>query len=460
MAANPGKSLPKTFPTDAELEGTYRFLSNESVVPSALMAPHVRETILRAQRSTSHLAILHDTSEMKLGGEYLRDGLGYLANESQGFYAHVSMLAGYEGTNEQRSPLGVLRHETHFREAPRKKKRAGYITREGDDLESLRWGRAIEETEALIGAGTAIHVCDREADAYLLHSQMQAHGARYVVRSKYDRRSITADGDDTKLWEEARDQNKVLLLREIRISSRNSGQLQTKSKSGKEVLRGSKDKRTPSARKTHPPRFEREAQLQVTASSHLLRKPSVEGRACPEELCVNLVRVVEMNTPAGCVPVEWFLMTNLPIETEADVALVIDTYRLRWLIEEFFKALKTGCAFEKLQLEGRGSILNALAIYLSVAWRLLRLRTLARAEQGVVAADLLTPIQLKLLSHMAHRAKLTPASSARDVLFAVAFLGGHIKNNGDPGWQVIGRGFEDLLQAEIGYLFAISPEKK
>ena len=60
---------------------------------------------------------------------------------------------------------------------------------------------------------------------------------------------------------------------------------------------------------------------------------------------------------------------------------------------------------------------------------------------------------------MAQRAKLTPASSARDVLLALASLGGHIKNNGDRGWRVIGRGLDDLLKAEVGYLIAISARK-
>ena len=77
----------------------------------------------------------------------------------------------------------------------------------------------------------------------------------------------------------------------------------------------------------------------------------------------------------------------------------------------------------------------------------------------MVASELLSPLQLKVLTHMAQRAKLTPASSARDVLLALASLGGQIKNNGDPGWHVIGRGLDDLLKAEVGYLIAISARK-
>ena len=62
---------------------------------------------------------------------------------------------------------------------------------------------------------------------------------------------------------------------------------------------------------------------------------------------------------------------------------------------------------------------------------------------------MLSDTQLRLLKH---RLKLTnlPAT-AKDALYAVARLGGHLKNNGDPGWQTLGRGFEKLLILEAGW---------
>ena len=106
-------------------------------------------------------------------------------------------------------------------------------------------------------------------------------------------------------------------------------------------------------------------------------------------IALNVVRVFEPEPPEGVKPIEWLLCTSEPISTSEEVARIIDWYRARWLIEEFFKALKTGCAFEKLRLEKRTSILNAFAIYLPVAWRLLRLRTLARTPAPMPARDAL-----------------------------------------------------------------------
>lgn len=64
---------------------------------------------------------------------------------------------------------------------------------------------------------------------------------------------------------------------------------------------------------------------------------------------------------------------------------VVDIYRMRWLIEEYFKALKTGCAIEKRQLESKHALVNALAVLIPIAWRLLRLRALARENASAPA---------------------------------------------------------------------------
>jgi len=450
LMKHPGLSLPKAFPEDAELEGTYRLLGNEDVGPQALLAPHLRRTVERAAGCTGQLLVaIHDTSEMSFGGEYFREGMGILPNGGQGFMAHVCLLAAYDG--ELKDPLGVVNVEALFRDEPKKAKRSGYAISQGDDSEGLRWGRAIEAVEEVMGTGNVVNVCDREADAYLLQAQMQAAEASYVIRSKHDRR--TAD-DGIKLWDASRAQEEIRMRRTVHMKARHSGELKQQSTSGARALKGSQHRRTPAGKKAHPPRFEREAELHVTASQHLLRKPDVEGRPCAENLPVNVVRVYEPNPPTGMHPVEWLLLTNLPIDRVKDIERVVDAYRARWLIEELFRALKTGCSFEKLQLEGRRSLHNALALYVSVAWKLLRLRALARLERETPAVAILTPLQLLLLSRLVPKAKLSQKATARDALLAVAALGGHIKNNGDPGWQVIGRGFDDLLHAEVGFRLA------
>jgi len=166
------------------------------------------------------------------------------------------------------------------------------------------------------------------------------------------------------------------------------------------------------------------------------------------------VHVYEVDTPAGEEPVEWRLVTSEPVDTAEQVAAVIDYYRGRWTIEEYFKSLKTGCAFEKRQLESRNAMLNALALFATVAWRLLALRTLARTRGDTTAKHALTPLQLQVLSLASRRVKLPPEPSLREALLAIAGLGGHLKRNGEPGWRTLGDGFDQLLLLERGAAMA------
>ena len=139
------------------------------------------------------------------------------------------------------------------------------------------------------------------------------------------------------------------------------------------------------------------------------------------------------------------------------VLKIIDCYRGRWRIEEFFKALKTGCAFEKRQLESRQTLLNALALFIPVAWILLRLRTAARSDESIPAGAVLDPEQILVLrkaSQVTHKLALPETPSAREAMLAIARFGGHLRSNGDPGWMVLGRGYQDLLMMVVGYRLA------
>ena len=66
---------------------------------------------------------------------------------------------------------------------------------------------------------------------------------------------------------------------------------------------------------------------------------------------VNAILVREEHPPPGEEPIEWLLVTSLPIATFADVQTVIDYYCCRWEIEIYFRVLKGGCRVED-QLAG------------------------------------------------------------------------------------------------------------
>src|SRR5207253_7243147 len=123
----------------------------------------------------------------------------------------------------------------------------------------------------------------------------------------------------------------------------------------------------------------------------------------PEYLAVNLVVVTELNPPEGEEPVEWLLATSESIETVEDVKRVVATYKARWIIEEFFKALKTGCVFEERQLESYDALQRLLAMFLVVAWKILLLRHATRTDPEVPASTVMTPAMLQVLRSTGRR---------------------------------------------------------
>lgn len=422
LAARPNESFPKAL-DDAELEAAYRFFGNDQVTPEAILAPHFRQSARRAA-ALPRIIVAHDTTQFEFGGQAKRQGLGHLIRPAaQGFFGHFSLGLSADGA---RKPLGLLALETVFR----LKKAIGHKnwTRNQSLGESARWLRGVEAAEELLGGDVqAIHVMDREGDQYALLAALSDAKRPFVIRSFQDRRLA---GEDEMRLRAAACAAKVTLKREVPLSSRPH-------------IKGPKGER-------HPARRQRIARLSFAATTVELKRTHDARRSKSATLRINVIHVFEKKPPPREPAVEWFLLTNLPIDSDEAITFAVDCYRARWTIEEFFKALKTGCQFEKRQLESAHSLLNALAILAPVAWRLLLLRHLARADKKAPASSALTHKQLEVLSAVAKK-PLPKRATARDAMLAVAALGGHIKSNGDPGWLVLGRGMHDLLLLELGW---------
>ena len=138
------------------------------------------------------------------------------------------------------------------------------------------------------------------------------------------------------------------------------------------------------------------------------------------------------------------LWTTEPVQSAAQMRKVVDIYRSRWVIEEYFKAPKTGCQLEKRQLESLQTLPTALAIFAPVAWKLLLMRSIAHSHPTCPATAALTPVQVEYLEKKYGQ----PLRNAREALLTTARLGGHLKQNGEPGWQTLGRGYEKLVAGE------------
>ncbi|HSN24745.1 MAG TPA: IS4 family transposase [Kofleriaceae bacterium] len=433
IAARPRDSFPDMFDDDAGADGAYRFLSNERVTAGPLSEPHQRETAARMGEASCVL-VAHDTSAISMCGEAMREGLGEISGGSQcGFYLHASLAID----EARMRPLGVPSYITWTREPGVRKrgageKRCGSETAADTQSEARRWLLCAQAVADVAGPQTAqriVHVMDSEADSFRLQRELRELGQRYVIRLGQDRRVV--DESAAKVVDKMTNAP-IRSAFDVPLSAR-------------------KGKQAPNANRRSGERKARTAHLVVTAAAVTLRAPQYEQPL--RELDVHVVRVSEPAPPEGETPVDWVLYTTEPIDSDDDVLRVIRIYRARWLIEEFFKALKTGCQIEKRQLDSYHALTNALALFIPVAWRMLLLRNLEQTEPDALATDVLTPTQITIINRFgARKLALKPSSTVRDALRAVAGMGGHM--NGKPGWLVIGRGMEKVLEYEAIWLAA------
>jgi len=440
LSAKPNIGFPMAVGDAAACEGFYRFLRNTKVTSDAILKPYVESSFARCG-SLREVLVLHDTTQFQFGGHGEREGLGTTGGPTKGFFGHFALAVDPGSANE---PLGVLGLKTFSRVKKKYSRatRAAYLRRLRRDptKESLRWGDLVEDVESKLSEKTAaIHVMDRESDSYVLLSRMAAIQARYVIRVTAKRKLFPLGPDDPvaleyENWEDLPD----LLEREVALSRR------------------TKIGRVPPGR--HPARRQRIAKLRFSAKRVRAKRCSNIPISFPAALELNAVRVYEVDVPRGEEPVEWLLLTSEPIKTPRDVARVVDIYRARWTIEEYFKALKTGCAFEKRQLESFKTLSNALAILIPIACKILLLRNLERQPNSTRTSDLVSQTQLDVLREFSSRpppARATPGT----VLSAIAALGGHLRNNGPPGWQVLWRGYEELLVMERAWIAVLRRQR-
>jgi hypothetical protein len=417
VVTKPDASFPMLAPDDAALEATYRFFGNAEVTPERILKPHLQATKSRAT-AIGEVIVAHDTTELEYRGD--RAEMGWLDRRTSGFLAHFALAVSHDDAFH---PLGILGLRTVFRyglPSDRSQRRKRRLSAESEER---RWWQLVQDVEAHLGGeADAIHVMDREADSYTLLWQLVSTGTRFVIRMAFDRR--TAESSHPKI-SEVLERAPVMLTREVKLAARRE------------------------ARRSHPQRSRRTAKLAVSGSILELRKPDWADPAAPASLKVSVVRVYEIETPYGHEPIEWKLVTTEAIATAIDVAKIVDAYRARWRIEEYFKALKSGCSIEKRQLGSKRALLNALALFAPIAWHLLVLRSVAREAPSRPATDVLSPKRVRLLQrHPKSRLKQRP--TVRDAMLAVSRLAGHLERNGDPGWQLLGRGLEILLVLEEG----------
>lgn len=413
IASNPSASLPNQIETWGDLRAAYNLFDRDEVTFEAIARPHWE---LTKQRATGRNLVIGDTTEIDFGKNRQIEGLGPTGNGSgQGFLLHNALLVDADSEEI----IGVAGQTIHYRNRKSKKKenRSQRLKRK---RESQVWGTVIDQVGPPREDVSWIHVLDRGGDNFEVYCHLLQQRSGWVVRaSKLNRYVLVGESEERMKLSDYLPQLKLLGSYTLSLRAR-------------------------------PQQPAREAQLEVRVGRIKVPPPHHVSpwvrKLKQPPIAMNVVEVVEVNAPAGVTPIRWILFTSLSMETFEDAWEVITYYESRWLIEEYHKALKTGCRAESRQLKTAGRLEAFVGLTGVVAVRLLQLKSLARTKPDVPAQRVVPRVwlqMLKLARKKLHRVHdLTVGQFYREIAMLGGFLGR--KCDGNPGWITIWRGWEKL----------------
>ena len=345
LGDHPNASLDEACGDRALTLAAYRLLEDDGIDPDILLVSHIQATAARVRPFPSVL-VLHDTTDLDFGRRTAPTGLGPIGHgKHHGLLVHSSLATTLDGV-----PLGVLALQVWHRDPATvgiaKERRQRPIAKK----ESQKWLTGIEQSERTIGhACRLIHVMDREGDVFEVLQY-----ATVWWRSG---------------WSSVR--------RRIGPSSRPS-----------RPRRGSSGRRLPASQSGRPgcswwagrPGRPTGRAVTLQVAEVTLRPPKLRQEwLVPVTVTALLVR--EVPPFAGKTPVEWLLLTTVPVTTVAEAWERVEWYALRWRIERFHFVLKSGCRVEERQLESAKAITKLLIFDAIVAWRLLYVTYQARLHR-------------------------------------------------------------------------------
>ena len=432
VSVRPAESFPFLMADNSELESLYRFFRNPRVGERQLVAPHIDRSLDRTQRE-DRVLVVHDSSVFSYSGERKQMGVTY--KKTKGFMGHDALLVSADG-NRLPFGLGAVnffdRGVDQGKGKSRKRKDAELKMKPRAEKLSSRWENQAFEVEKRMTEATTrwayphppdlIHIMDAEADDFIILELMVSNGHSAIIRGSGDRKVISRELVSTVI-----SRAPVLLTRDILVSQRGKS-LDPKNRS-------------------HPERSERLAHLEIRGSAVELKRAN-HAQTKTASININVVEVREPNPPVGEEPISWTLYTTLPIGTPEELADVVEFYRARWMIEEYFKVLKTCCAVEQRQLETAKALQRSIAIFSVIAWQILLMRALSRQPEPPPASLMFTEEELDVVNAIVPpRSRLGPNPTVKDVLYAIAARGGHLTRNGPPGNLVLARGMRDFFLA-------------
>jgi hypothetical protein len=425
-----GGSIPFACQDWASTKAAYRFFANGRVEEADILSGHFAATRTRYDDCKGPILLIQDTTEFSYQRANTNAiGITKSVNSGRakdgrlrhhtvcGMLMHSSLAVTTEGL-----PLGLAAVKfwtrKKFKGTAQLKKKINPTRVPIEKKESVRWLDNLRQSIDLLGQPErCIHIGDRESDIYELYCLTQELGAHFLVRTCVDR--LAGDGSHTIAAE--MEETRIKGLHHIEVRD-DKGEV---SKAALEI------------------KFKRITVL-----------PPIGKQKHYPALELTVVHASERGTPKGRKPIEWKLITDLPIRKRSDAIEKISWYAMRWKIEVFHKILKSGCKAEDAKLRTAERLANLLAVFCILSWRILWLTMLNRTAPDAPPRVALTDTEIALLDQLVRDAgnrRCRPATLAF-YLTKLARLGGYLARAGDPppGIVVIWRGLSRLTDIELG----------
>jgi hypothetical protein len=400
----------------------HRFLSAPSVTCKEMLGTLAGHTITAT--AGRRIVVAQDTTEINFAGrEANRRGLGPAGDGvSAGFFIHPMIAID----SETAAVLGLLDAHIWTRDdatetAPRRKRAI-------EDKESIRWLRGGERAaELLTNAASVVVVGDRENDIYSCFARRPA-GVDLIVRAAQDRALV----EDVSLFASAAAWPELTRM-PVKVASRRVGD---------------------------PGRT---ATVALRAGAVTLRQPRHGfSKTDPETVSMTLVEACEIDPPVHEEPLHWRLLTTIGVGDAEAACEIVRLYRLRWRIEELFRALKSdGMRLEETQVHEAGRLFKLAVVGLAAACRTIQLVD-ARDGSPRPASDVIDPVLLPVaeaigatLEGKTERQKNRhPIHSLAWLAWIVARLGGWNCYYKPPGPKTMRAGWAQFATMTAGFTIA------
>jgi Transposase DDE domain len=400
----------------------HRFLSAPSVTCKEMLGTLAGHTITAT--AGRRIVVAQDTTEINFAGrEANRRGLGPAGDGvSAGFFIHPMIAID----SETAAVLGLLDAHIWTRDdatetAPRRKRAI-------EDKESIRWLRGGERAaELLTNAASVVVVGDRENDIYSCFARRPA-GVDLIVRAAQDRALV----EDVSLFASAAAWPELTRM-PVKVASRRVGD---------------------------PGRT---ATVALRAGAVTLRRPRHGfSKTDPETVSMTLVEACEIDPPVHEEPLHWRLLTTIGVGDAEAACEIVRLYRLRWRIEELFRALKSdGMRLEETQVHEAGRLFKLAVVGLAAACRTIQLVD-ARDGSPRPASDVIDPVLLPVaeaigatLEGKTERQKNRhPIHSLAWLAWIVARLGGWNCYYKPPGPKTMRAGWAQFATMTAGFSIA------